>query len=450
MSGYSFPSVVALCYWLLVGLYGAKVFAVISPISAVGSKFFHDNGQQYYVKGIAYQLTANDPLVDTEQCKLDAALMEELGANAIRVYHVDPNSDHDGCMEAFADAGVYVFVDLDTFTTEISEDNPHWNVTQFNGYKKVLDVFQGYENTAGVFVGNEVLTTSKGFGAAPYIKAAARDIKAYRESKGYRKIPVGYSAADIASLRPMLQNYMACSKNSSENLDFFSLNAYEWCGRSSFTLSGYSMLAVNATGYTIPIFFSETGCNTNPPRDFMDQTAILGPSMEDTWSGAVIYEWIQETNDYGLVSYGPYDPEASPTIAFVEDGYTRRGTPTPVYPDFDNLKSRWATLKPSGVALADYSAFATELTPPPCPAPTSDGWDLDAESPLPSLGQSLTMESTTTASSATETGTEPTERAGPVTGGASRISIMGPANVDGVSTLMMLLAGTVGVLCWWL
>ena len=32
-------------------------------------------------------------------------------------------------------------------------------------------------------------------GGAPYIKAAARDIKAYRDSKGYRKIPVGYSAA---------------------------------------------------------------------------------------------------------------------------------------------------------------------------------------------------------------------------------------------------------------
>lgn len=56
-----------------------------------------------------------------EQCKLDAALMEELGANAIRVYHVDPNGDHDGCMAVFADAGIYVFVDLDTFTTAISE-----------------------------------------------------------------------------------------------------------------------------------------------------------------------------------------------------------------------------------------------------------------------------------------------------------------------------------------
>ena len=29
---------------------------------------------------------------------------------------------------------------------------------------------------------------------APYVKAAVRDVKAYRDSKNYRKVPIGYSA----------------------------------------------------------------------------------------------------------------------------------------------------------------------------------------------------------------------------------------------------------------
>ena len=45
--------------------------------------------------------------------------MATLGANAIRVYHVDPAGKHDGCMSAFADAGIYLLVDLDTFETDI-------------------------------------------------------------------------------------------------------------------------------------------------------------------------------------------------------------------------------------------------------------------------------------------------------------------------------------------
>lgn len=45
--------------------------------------------------------------------------MKELGANVIRVYHVDPMADHSGCMNAFADIGVYLFVDLDTNGTYI-------------------------------------------------------------------------------------------------------------------------------------------------------------------------------------------------------------------------------------------------------------------------------------------------------------------------------------------
>ena len=45
--------------------------------------------------------------------------MKTLGANSIRIYHVDAKGDHDGCMSAFADAGIYTLIDLDTFDTYI-------------------------------------------------------------------------------------------------------------------------------------------------------------------------------------------------------------------------------------------------------------------------------------------------------------------------------------------
>lgn len=71
--------------------------------------------------GIAYQLTSLDPLTNATQCTLDATSMADLGANAIRVYHVDPTADHDACMSAFASRGIYLFLDLDTFDTQFDQ-----------------------------------------------------------------------------------------------------------------------------------------------------------------------------------------------------------------------------------------------------------------------------------------------------------------------------------------
>lgn len=63
--------------------------------------------------------------MDTDQCKRDAKQMQDIGANVIRVYHVDPAGDHQGCMDAFADAGIYLFVDLDDFPTQIDPVRPY-------------------------------------------------------------------------------------------------------------------------------------------------------------------------------------------------------------------------------------------------------------------------------------------------------------------------------------
>ncbi|KAI4229755.1 MAG: hypothetical protein LQ349_006356 [Xanthoria aureola] len=402
--------------WAPLLLSVAQVFAVTPTITAVGSKFFTSDGDQFYIKGIAYQLVSTDPLLDTDQCKRDAKQMQDLGANAIRVYHVDPAGDHRGCMAAFADAGIYLFVDLDDFPTQIQPESPAWNQSQLAAFSTVMDEFQKYNNTALFFVGNEVLTTAEVSNAAPYVKAAVRDMKAYRDSKNYRKIPIGYSAADVPGLRPMLQNYLACGDDDAERAEFYSLNVYEWCGDSSYDGSGYAELQKNATGYNIPLFVSETGCRISRPRLFSDQAAILGPKMADTWSGTIVYEWIEEENDYGLISYGPkVDPMVS-TAAL--DGFPRSGTPMTVSPDYGNLKSQWATLSPTGVKLSDYTASAS-ISPPPCPTSTPGGWIVNGNAALPSVGQTLDSAATASGGTPISTGSASKPSASPTGGGTT-------------------------------
>jgi len=187
-------------------------------------------------------------------------------------------------------------------------------------------------------------------------------MKAYHSAKGYRNIPIGYSAADIAELRPQLQNYLACSDPDTA-IDFFGLNSYEWCGDVNFETSGYVNLQEMSEGYNIPIFFSETGCNVVPGgRTFTDQGAIFGSEMIDTWSGSIIYEWVQEANMYGLVNY--------------PNNKIYSGAPIPIQPDYDNLKNEWNKVFPVGVKEAAYSPT---LSAPACPE-ASGGWRVNGVS----------------------------------------------------------------------
>lgn len=144
-------------------------------------------------------------------------------------------------------------------------------------------------------------------------------------------------------------------------------------------------------------------CNTAPPRTFSDQAAVFGP-MADVWSGAIIYEWIQELNDYGLVSYGPQQEASVNDGSSVIQGsyhsrvpyeqnanslfrFTRQGVPTPVSPDFANLKAQWATLSPTGVDSSAYAKTVT-TTAPTCPPSTAgtSAWTIDPSAPLPTMG----------------------------------------------------------------
>ena len=243
----------------------------------------------------------------------------------------------------------------------------------------------------------------------------------------------------------MLQNYLACGGNSSQTVDFFSLNAYEWCGASSYQVSGYADLQSQAEGYPVPIFFSETGCNTVPPRTFSDQAAIFSDKMSGTWSGAIIYEWIQEANGYGLVAY-PGTNTASSALSIV-----RGGSPATVSPDFDNLKSQWATLTPSGVALSDYTGSVTGISTPACPSSSPGGWLINGNPPIPTIGQSASFNPTgsqvqSVAASATGSGNAPSSSKSSAAVG----STLGPASGGTEMVVMSIALGLVmlGFVVW--
>jgi 1,3-beta-glucanosyltransferase GAS1 len=56
---------------------------------------------------------------------------------------------------------------------------PSWSTNLLNLYIQSIDAFSKYDNVLAYNVGNEVVIAPNGTAAAAYIKAAARDIKAY-------------------------------------------------------------------------------------------------------------------------------------------------------------------------------------------------------------------------------------------------------------------------------
>ena len=222
----------------------------------------------------------------------------------------------------------------------------------FQRYASVVDIFAPYDNVLGFFAGNEVTNNNTNTPASAFVKAAIRDTKAYIANKGYRKIPVGYSANDDSITREAIAEYFACGDSSSA-VDFYGINMYEWCGNSTYQSSGYEARTQEFSNYSIPIFFSEYGCNVPEPRIFTEVQAIYSSPMTDVWSGGIVYEWFQETNDYGLVTQ-----ISSSSVSML--------------PDYAALSKQLQDISPTRV---QSSAYTPTNSPPQCPSPESGVWD---------------------------------------------------------------------------
>jgi 1,3-beta-glucanosyltransferase GAS1 len=289
-------------------------------------------------------------------------MLKKLGANTIRTYALDPTADHSGCMALLDAAGIYVISDLGEPNLSIDRTNPEWNTQLYTRYTTVVDSMAQYTNTIGFFAGNEVTNNLSYTGASAFVKAAVRDTKAYIKAKGYRAMGVGYAADDDASVRSAVAAYFNCG-DVADQIDFWGYNIYEWCGNSDYQTSGYADRTAEFTGYSVPAFFAEYGCNTQgggaAGRKFTEVAALYGPQMSPVFSGGFVYEYFEETNDFGLVTVSG-------------------NTATPLE-DFSAWQSQIAAVSPSAINSANYNP--TNTAGQACPTVNAT-WQA-ASSPLP-------------------------------------------------------------------
>lgn len=120
-----------------------------------------------------------------------------------------------------------------------AREDPVWTSNLLTLYLGTIDAFLQYDNVLGAMlnlnfeagidlsfsafsIGNEVVKDVPSTVAAPFIKAAARDVKAYLKSKN-SNILVGYSSTDGSGWRDPLADFLTCDSDDT-SIDLWGLN----------------------------------------------------------------------------------------------------------------------------------------------------------------------------------------------------------------------------------
>ncbi|CCD26166.2 1,3-beta-glucanosyltransferase NDAI_0G03890 [Naumovozyma dairenensis CBS 421] len=300
---------------IFINIYITTTLASINPIIIKGKRFYDAvTNERFFIRGIDYQPGGSsevndekDPLSDPDLCARDILLFQDLGINTVRIYSINPDLNHDKCMTLLATAGIYLILDVNS-PLENQHLNRYEPWTTYNTiYLKhvfsVIDEFLQYNNTLGFFAGNEIVNDKRSAQySPPYIKKLIGDMRRYIDVHSTRRIPVGYSAADDLKYRIPLSKYLECEDTARKDcsVDFYGVNSYQWCGQQTLESSGYDRLVEAYEKYSKPVIFSEFGCNKVLPRKFDEITALYSESMNDVFSGGLVYEFTQEPNNYGL------------------------------------------------------------------------------------------------------------------------------------------------------
>ncbi|KAK3490599.1 putative beta (1-3) glucanosyltransferase [Neurospora hispaniola] len=363
----------------------ATLAAAVKPLTVKNQFFVDPNDNIFQIVGVAYQpggsagynaALGKDPLSDGDICRRDAAILQILGVNTIRVYNLNPDVNHDECASIFNAAGIYMILDVNSpqVAGSLQNYNP-WESyydTYVNRTFAVVEAFKNYDNTLAFFSGNEVINDASSAGQVPpYMRAVTRDIKNYVAKHCDRKIPVGYSAADVRDVLFDSFEYFTCAEDGKSDdpsrADIFALNSYSWCGDSDMQKSGYVDLVEGFSNTSVPVFYSEYGCNEVKPRMFTEVGAIYGKDFSAVFSGGIVYEYTEEENSYGLVSVNTKDQ----SVTLLKDFYT--------------LKDQFAKLDWKKIQGVKSAKDGSGPKPPKCDKKLIQSKDFDGNFTLPAM-----------------------------------------------------------------
>lgn len=99
----------------------------------------------------------------------------------------------------------------------------------------------------------------------------------------------------------LTRKFFLLSRSIEAELPNLLVNSYQWCGHNTFKGSGYDTLVEDYSNYSLPVFFTEYGCNEVRPRVWEEVGALYSEDMTGVFSGGLVYEFTEEPNKYGLV-----------------------------------------------------------------------------------------------------------------------------------------------------
>ncbi|KAL7410164.1 putative 1,3-beta-glucanosyltransferase [Mrakia frigida] len=351
-------------------LLSAAAVSALPAITRQGKFLYDESGTRFLLKGIAYQeagtLAAEseanaanggypepdsyvDPLAQGDACARDLPYLQSLGVNVVRVYSVNSSLNHDACMAAFEGAGIYTIIDLALpLNGSINRADPSWNTDLLGLYTTTITTFSKYNNVLAFNVGNEVVNLPTNTQVAPFVKAAARDTKAFLKSISSKAL-VSYTSGDgPVSWRNALATYLSCESDDT-SIDIYGLNNYELCG--DVGLSGWQGTLNDFADLTIPMYLSEYGCNTAGTRTWSEVPILYSSPVSDEWSGGIAFSYFPTTDAFGMITL------------------SADNTTVTVSTEFENLVSQLsnATL-PTTPAQSSVSNAAS----PSCPTQSAD------------------------------------------------------------------------------